>query len=198
MTQSTTQEKPSRTRKPKTRSVQPSQRKQDTCSTQADCHCSPPEVQSESDVPKNGKSKSTGFKSRILRERVNKFGYVLRRELVENPCIGEKPIDWTMVYTPNGEYIGAPKDADYLTRVKGIFPQISSPENSVCSIGFSAKDGKWYGWSHRAIFGFKIGSKCRKGDCHYIPRRHGGKGEWLAKTVADAKQMAIDFASSVS
>jgi len=34
-------------------------------------------------------------------------------------------------------------------------------------IGFSPKDDKWYGWSHRAIFGFKVGSTCKKGDCHY-------------------------------
>lgn len=34
-------------------------------------------------------------------------------------------------------------------------------------VGFSPKDGKWYGWSHRAIFGFTIGSTCKKGDCHY-------------------------------
>jgi len=34
-------------------------------------------------------------------------------------------------------------------------------------VGFSPKDGKWYGWSHRAICGFHIGSTCKKGDCHY-------------------------------
>lgn len=36
--------------------------------------------------------------------------------------------------------------------------------------GFSPKDQKWYGWSHRAIYGFKIGSTCEKGNCHYIPK----------------------------
>jgi len=34
-------------------------------------------------------------------------------------------------------------------------------------VGFSPLDGKWYGWSHRAIYGFEIGSECKKGDCHY-------------------------------
>ena len=34
-------------------------------------------------------------------------------------------------------------------------------------VGFSPKDKKWYGWSHRGIYGFKIGSTCKKGDCHY-------------------------------
>lgn len=35
-------------------------------------------------------------------------------------------------------------------------------------VGFSPKENKWYGWSHRAIDGFTIGSICRKGDRHYI------------------------------
>ena len=123
-------------------------------------------------------------------------------------------------------------------------------------VGFSPKDGKWYGWSHRAIFGFKIGSTCEKGDCHYfaaneadmiegairfwddechenttavvskpgqikvewlyndkVPNKdlrgtiggtisyydHSfGRGEWVAKTIEDAKQMAIDFNKGVS
>ena len=60
------------------------------------------------------------------------------------------------------------------------------------SIGFSEKEQKWYGWSHRAIYGFGIGSKVKKGDCGY-------KGKtWTAKTLDDAKQMAKDFADAVS
>jgi len=126
-------------------------------------------------------------------------------------------------------------------------------------VGYSPKDEKWYGWSHRAIFGFSIGSICKKGDCHYIGstlkeqeeaailfwsdpghlnvrcngiveegsdkffdiiweyddkipnkklrntisgvRHHitpTGNGEWTAKTMKDAKQMAIDFNKGVS
>jgi hypothetical protein len=37
------------------------------------------------------------------------------------------------------------------------------PDHSVASIGKSAADGKWYGWSHRAIYGFKAGDEV-KGD----------------------------------
>jgi len=145
-------------------------------------------------------------------------------------------------------------------------------------VGFSPKDNKWYGWSHRAIYGFEVGSECEKGHCHYVPKtpedliddhaafyadiseecaelkraecqilpdrsgirilphpvkipvvndlmeldsyldREGfgkqpeeidivgddfyeikcGRGEWIAKTMADAKQMAIDFNKGVS
>ena len=143
-------------------------------------------------------------------------------------------------------------------------------------VGFSPKDGKWYGWSHRAICGFEIGAICKKGDCHYVAdtpeelinsradffldiskecadlkraecqimpdgksirilhapmnlevakdldqlvdalngeevelktvdihKDHYsilfcGRGEWTAKTLSDAKQMAIDFNEGVS
>jgi len=141
-------------------------------------------------------------------------------------------------------------------------------------VGFSPKENKWYGWSHRAIYGFTIGSTCKKGSCYYVPAtpeeliegyagfyrdiseesylqhksecqtlddRSGirilpaprkipivsnenelmdaidgelilpeedisggpyiikcGRGEWTAKTLDDAKQMAIDFNEGVS
>lgn len=35
-------------------------------------------------------------------------------------------------------------------------------------LGFSTKNQKWYGWSHRAFCGFEIGSKVKKGDCAYM------------------------------
>ena len=134
----------------------------------------------------------------IISERVFKAGYVLRKERIENPCKGEPPMVWTMAYSVDGGYIGRSLEANRLCVQRGIRPQVINAGHTVCSIGFSSKDGKWYGWSHRAIYGFKIGSKCKDGHCHYVPKSEGGKGEWTAKTVADAKQMAIDFAEGAS
>lgn len=150
-------------------------------------------------------------------------------------------------------HVGMEKDVKFLAD-KEITEELTH------GVGFSPKDGKWYGWSHRAIFGFKIGSTCEKGDCHYvgstekeqeedairfwseddhqntrcvgikeddngdrffqikwdytdkIPNKklRGkiggsshyitplGRGEWIAKTVSDAKQMAVDFNEGVS
>lgn len=128
---------------------------------------------------------------------------------------------------------------------------------TVC-LGFNPVKKEWYGWSHRAIFGFGIGSKCKKGSCGFFPSNEEefiercisfwgdteyavngeihhekvkggievnyiynnevpneklrgtryskiclypkvwGKGEWTATTLEEAKQMAIDFARSVS
>lgn len=168
-------------------------------------------------------------------------------------------------------------DGAYLTRVgmendlrfllkRGITEQIQDGygEPKTCCIGFNPIEQKWYGWSHRAIFGFSVGSECKKGHCHYEPSnkedfkedclrfwgdtdmdethktnpiaeegeqdgklgvwvrytyddkvpnekmrgqisgvfseypQKWGKGEWVAKNLEDAKQMAIDFARGVS
>ena len=153
--------------------------------------------------------------------------------------------------------VGMENDLNYLLKL-GITEQVQS------GLGFNPIEQKWYGWSHRAIFGFGIGSECKKGHCHFEPSnvdefkedclrfwgdkdmeetnkvnpiaeegtqdgRLGiwvrytyddkipneemraqisgvfseypekfGKGEWIAKTIEDAKQMAIDFNRGVS
>lgn len=159
----------------------------------------------------------------------------------------------------DGGYIGSKDTVDMLTRY-GIIPQRAKPTNKVCSIGYNHTEEKWYGWSHRAIYGFGVGSEVKKGDCAYTPTDWAdfldysirfwsdeykinvtavksvdeegidcaavswtysndipneklrsqisgvnmyppeawGKGEWTAKTLSEAKQMAIDFADGVS
>ena len=181
-----------------------------------------------------------------------------------------------LAYTLDGGYIGDEKMAIFLTEKRGIVPEVQ-PGHDVCNIGFSEQDQEWCGWSHRAIFGFGVGSKVKKGDCAYqantpeglieqhveffgdispseeknqklrnecqvLPDGSGirimqapliipmarsldeaidglenggggcetvdlhegyhevkcGRGEWTAKTMEDAKLMAIDFAEGVS
>ena len=128
-------------------------------------------------------------------------GYILQKEL-----IGGGECWMTVAYNHNGDYIGDSKSAYRLCVKRGIIPEVS--RGSVCSIGKS-KDGKWYGWSHRAIYGFKIGDKVKKGDCC---ASSGWTDEYLethpdpyilpvgfkAKTEKDCKKMAMAFASSVS
>lgn len=123
------------------------------------------------------------------------------------------------------------------------------------NVAYSPIDNKWYGWSHRALFGFTKGSQVKKGTIAYNPANKEdymdnmlnfwkdadtknirieditdkgfkivweysdniknkdlrgqthyeyekfpnkfGKGEWEAKTMNDAKQMAIDFAENI-
>ena len=55
-----------------------------------------------------------------------------------------------------------------------------------------SENGKWYGWSHRAVYGFKPGDKVTKNTCG-----SGGK-EYTIKTDDQARQTAINFAKDVS
>jgi hypothetical protein len=66
-----------------------------------------------------------------------------------------------------GKYIGVPDYAKMLLEKFDIRPE-TIDDNNVCSIGFSPRDNKWYGWSHRALYGFSVGSKVVKGDCAYV------------------------------
>jgi hypothetical protein len=83
-------------------------------------------------------------------------------------------------------------------------------ENLSHGVGFSLKDGRWYGWSHRAICGFGVGSVVEKGDSASVS---GYTQEYLdvhpekdislpvgftALSLDDAKRMAQAFNESVS
>lgn len=105
------------------------------------------------------------------------------------------PFYMRSAFTANGgDYIGDPKTAHMLCAKRGIAPEKRSPKHKVCSIGWCEREKKWYGWSHRAIYGFGVGSVVKKGDCHAERLKIGFK----AKTLADAKKMAKAFAESVS
>jgi hypothetical protein len=115
---------------------------------------------------------------------------------------GNDPVEMNAVYNADGIYVGDTETADYLAS-KGILPEGRTTRSSVCSIGFSAKDQKWYGWSHRAIFGFSIGDVATEGDCVCEPGSVDPAQDvtvpvgFTAKTLDDAKRMAIAFAESV-
>ena len=148
---------------------------------------------------------------KLLSERHFKAGYVLRKELVSGDEVGGgPPFELISAWTPTGCYIGNSKDAYRLCVQRGIAPQLSQSEHGVCSIGFSERFQKWFGWSHRAIFGFGIGSIVKEGDCcassgwteDYL-KEHPEADKSLpvgftAKTLEDAKRMAVAFAESVS
>ena len=61
-----------------------------------------------------------------------------------------------------------------------------------CGLGYSEKEEKWYGWSHRAIHGFGIGDKCV--ECYPTGTKQGK----IIKTMEQAKEAAKKFADSVS
>jgi hypothetical protein len=66
------------------------------------------------------------------------------------------------------------------------------------STGLNEKTGTWYGWSHRAIYGFKVGDKIFEanfGDDKTHFSKHGKKP---IKTLDDAKLAAERFSEYVS
>ena len=129
----------------------------------------------------------------VLSVRRYKAGYEIRTERWSGPACGKAGVKTKMAYTPSGDCLGEPMWAQRLIVRRGIAPELRTKTSTVCSIGFSARDGKWYGWSHRAIYGFAIGDTVKKGDCAAERLKIGFK----AKTVADTKKMAIAFAESV-
>lgn len=77
-------------------------------------------------------------------------------------------------FYPIDEYTPATIKKDVIDRTKDLFiygdefvPHLQ--KSKVCSIGWSPSEQKWYGWSHRAISGFVVGSEVKKGSCAFIP-----------------------------
>lgn len=68
------------------------------------------------------------------------------------------PIDMPIKYATDkrGQYLGDVTTANRLVKKYGISVfEKRLPGNSICTIGYSLHKRKWYGWSHRAIAGFK-------------------------------------------
>ena len=74
----------------------------------------------------------------------------------------------------------------------GIKGEKINSKHDVDSFGKAEADGKWYGWSHRAIYGFGIGDVVKPDTIG----NEGGK-EYTIKTDDQARDAAIAFAKEV-
>ena len=128
-------------------------------------------------------------------------GYIYRREVVGQSDYGGKgTLEMVSCYASDtGEWIGDAKTARFLCKKRGLRNlQKTDPSHCVASIGFNSKEGKWYGWSHRAICGFGIG------DCIFEERYGNDKtpfakhGRKKIRTLDQAKKAAANFAGYVS
>lgn len=104
----------------------------------------------------------------------------------------------------DGGYVGNEDFVKTLLK-KGIVPEKAQQDHNTCSIGFCDEEQKWYGWSHRAMYGFGIGHKCKKGDSGVcLPGEKFKSPVWYpqpgfeCKTLDDCKKVAIAFSDSVS
>ena len=75
-----------------------------------------------------------------------------------------------LAYTEDDKLVGDLKWASQLLD-RGIDPTTldNSGPDTTCCIGFQPEEQKWYGWSHRAIYGFGVGSTILRGNCGYQP-----------------------------
>ena len=147
------------------------------------------------------------IKKTLLSSTQDPRGFEVRLERCE--LDGNFPVEIESAYTPEGWYIGDLDTAIFLYE-EGIKPELSSPTNQVCSIGFCDREQKFYGWSHRAIYGFAIGHIVKDDD---LTSSSGWTQEYLdehpeadtslpigfvAQNLDDCKKLAIAFADSVS
>ena len=99
---------------------------------------------------------------KILRIAVSKYGYEVREEEVTYNE-SEPPTIMQSCYSPKGDYLGDQEFTLRLIKEFGIRHFEAYPESRVVCYGFSPLQKKWYGWSHRAIAGFKVGDRVEKG-----------------------------------
>jgi hypothetical protein len=83
------------------------------------------------------------------RRRFAGRGYELRRVVVADGCGGEAEV--TQAFSLAGVYIGEPGDAYHLCVRLGIKPEPRTRNSAVCTVGYSRRKRRWFGWSHRAI-----------------------------------------------
>lgn len=108
-------------------------------------------------------------------------------------------IEQTMSNVPRskeGHYMGSIGIAQQLEE-REIYPELIDDEHSVCSIGWCEKDQKYYGWSHRAIFGFGIGDKIFEEDFGDGKTPFDQHGAVTIETKEQARQSACNFAEHV-
>lgn len=93
------------------------------------------------------------------------------KEHVELQPIGDGT--WDVVRSEDGGYVGhrtglgSPGYLRWLLH-HGIRPELAAPEDRACSVG-RGRDGRWYGWSHRAAGSFGIGDRVTPGHVAYVP-----------------------------
>jgi len=154
----------------------------------------------------------------VLKIRYYKAGYEVHTELIDGSEFECDDFEIKSAYTiPEGHYIGDPVMAYRLCKKRGIKPEPRSCDleanggrGRTCTIGFSETNQKWYGWSHRALCGFGIGDVVTSEN--HLCATSGWTDEYLeehpeedlrlpvgfeAKTLEDAKRMAIAFADAV-
>lgn len=119
-------------------------------------------------------------------------GWELRKEIWTDE-LGVKHLK-ILGYTPSGQLIGNALVAKDLVETWGINPEKIGEEYYSCTIGFCAKENRWYGWSFNAICGFEVGDMLYDKDFGTDETSVIKHGSIKIETLEQAKQSAINFA----
>lgn len=107
--------------------------------------------------------------------------------------VGRDEVTMTICRSLQDEsYVGPPDDAHRFICRYGIERFYAPPGCKVAAVGRTG-DGRWYGWPHRAIFGFRPGEPVE--NVSLLPGYEVG---YVPVTEADARRLATVFAESVS
>jgi hypothetical protein len=116
-------------------------------------------------------SKEITPKKNKVTKKLQKFIESISK-IVDTTGVGLEEAPQSYVSKIDGSYltfVGLENNLKFLLK-HGITENIQNWNNTKgnsANIGFNPIEQKWYGWSHRAIFGFGIGSECKKGNCGY-------------------------------
>lgn len=137
----------------------------------------------------------------LIKKTYYKQGYEIRVEDVREGSVYE-PVRMYSGYSPSGLYLGDAKTAHRLVKKFGIRlfeynKNVPEGVGPVANIGFNPEKKIWYGWSHRAICGFRMGDKIfneKMGDDKTPYRQHG-----LVEitSLEDMRESATRFAEHV-
>lgn len=111
----------------------------------------------------------------------------------------EAPYKWEVWESKiDGSFVDVVKPGNTLKVLieKGITDQIQNQSNNkeyTSNIGFNPSMQKWCGWSHRALFGFGIGSVVSKGDIAFIPKNKEDEVENILDFWEDTEGHQLDF-----
>jgi len=127
--------------------------------------------------------KIEGFETSVIRE-TNAYTVLQVRDPE-----WEEGMTMDGAWTKGGDYIGEPHVAETLCDEKGIAPEMITPDDASCTIGYCEREKKWYGWSHRKIYGFRVGDRFYK---------KGGAGTKIISNLEEARESAANYAEYVS
>lgn len=125
--------------------------------------------------------------------------------------VGRKCYMYRCSSKQDGSYVGPPEEAWKYVFQRGIESFYKTKEDhKTASIGFCPDCYMWYGWSHRAIYGFKVGDILKEGELGTYSSDLDENTEFIdeikenlvpvgfeCKTLYDCKKAASAFAFSV-